>query len=295
MPNAPALMAKAGTNKYMRKALTSWPDYERLVALRASVFEHQRTLAPIPEIPPPAHAETDLDAWLADVAHAANAQRDREVKRGALGDLLRDIDSEIVAIAEVHTETLLKSLAADLDDLMGHVADVVSRLHGATTPTAAIANGTADAWRELPPLREEYDDLRDAQLTVMHAADVVHIQSAQSPHLDDEMATDLAIANLDDVLPGWRGRAPAHVVISGSPPDRRPWPTDPIEQLVWLLSSTAKPWVPTLAQLYRLNEDRRKRANPTPNPTPKPLPRWQAPTALNTPIPKLTAKEGITA
>lgn len=289
MPNAPALMAKAGTNKYMRRALMSWPGYQRLVALRAKVIEHQRTLAPVLEVLLPADVEADLDAWLTDVARAANAQRDREVKRGALGDLLRDIDAEIVAIAEVHTETLLKSLAADLDDLMAEVADVVSRLDGATTPAAAIANGTADAWRELPPLREEYDDLRDAQLTVMHAADVVHIQSAQSPHLDDEMATDLAIANLDDVLPGWRGRAPEHFAISGSPPDRRPWPTDPVEQLVWMSVSAARPWVPTLAQLYRLQEYRRMKNNP-PLARPKGT---QDRTLLNEPLTQAVAAESV--
>jgi hypothetical protein len=289
MPNAPSLMAKANANRYMHKALTSWPDYSRLVALRGKVIQQQRALAPIPAALPPTAADADFDAWLTEVASAANAQRDREVKHGALGDLLRDVDTGIVAIAEVHTETLLESLATDLTDLMADVKTVVSRLDGATTAAAAIANGTADAWRELPQLREEYDDLRDAQLTVMHAADFIHIQNAQSPHIDDEMATDLALANLDELVPGWRNPAPAHISISGTIPDRRPWPTDPVEQLVWLAASNARPWVPTLAQLYRLQERRRTKDNP---PLARPKGR-QDPTLLNQPLPQAVAAEPV--
>jgi hypothetical protein len=40
-------------------------------------------------------------------------------------------------------------------------------------------------------------------------------------------------------------------------PDPRPWPTDdPIAQLVWLATSGAEAWVPTLDELRALREKR---------------------------------------
>ncbi len=78
-----------------------------------------------------------------------------------------------------------------------------------------------------------------------------------SEYLDDPLASDLSIANLDSIFPDWK-RPPADKTIVGwERPDPRPWPTDdPIAQLVWLATSGAKLWVPTLKQLHELREQR---------------------------------------
>jgi len=91
----------------------------------------------------------------------------------------------------------------------------------------------------------------------------------RSPHVDDPLADDTHIRNLDEVFPGWRD-PDTRISMQGTPPDRRPWPTDPIEQLVWFVNGPADIWLPTTAELQRLHQQRIKRLNPTPEVQPEP-------------------------
>lgn len=43
-----------------------------------------------------------------------------------------------------------------------------------------------------------------------------------------------------------------------------PWPSDPVQLMLWLVRSPADPWVPTPAQLEKLRTERTARANPMP-------------------------------
>lgn len=270
MPNA--LKSKADANPYLRDALQAVPDYPRAVALRANLLERQQRFAAVHTPALPADADADLDAWLADVTKAAETQRTLDVQRDALDAALRDIDRRIENVPQLHTDTLLKSLARDLAALMAAIDNAVAQLDGARTPAEAITRGVEDAYRELPALRESYDLLRAAQMTVVLAADPFHVQAARSAHIDDPMASDLVLANMDAVLPGWRlPDKRNHITINGAMPDRRPWPLDPIEQLVWLSTSNAEVWLPTLAELDALRERRQAHVNPQPKqPQPKP-------------------------
>ena len=64
--------------------------------------------------------------------------------------------------------------------------------------------------------------------------------------LDDPLATDTTLRNLDQIFPAWREPDTTHTTLSDAPQaDPRPWPQDPISQLVWLATSEAQPWVPT--------------------------------------------------
>ena len=74
---------------------------------------------------------------------------------------------------------------------------------------------------------------------------------------------------LENIFPDWRDKSSRLIMISGEEPDPRPWPLDPIEQLVWFSSSDAQVWIPTRRQLDQLHADRQRRRNPTPAKKPK--------------------------
>lgn len=286
------LLFVAAGNPYLQAALSTVPDYERLTALRAKVIARQASLHRPAEAPArPADADENLDEWLSAAVQASEAHRIWEVQRGALGSLRGEVEHCLEGLPQLHSDELLGSLAHDLALLMADCHGVVDQLHGASTAADAIANNAADAWRELSQLRRSYGLLREAQTSVMVAADPYYLQSARSAHIADDMASDCVLANLDYVLPGWRQPIPSAYVISGSPPDRRPWPAQPDEQIVWLCTSPAQPWVPTLRQLDALRERRHEQANRQAAPTtkpPKPKQRSKYPeiqhniTALNT-------------
>jgi hypothetical protein len=83
----------------------------------------------------------------------------------------------------------------------------------------------------------------------------------RSDHLDDPLASDVIIRNLDELLPTWRD-PDTRFAMQGTPPDRRPWPEDSVEQLVWLINSGAEVWLPTASQLAKLHTERRHRIDP---------------------------------
>jgi hypothetical protein len=135
-----------------------------------------------------------------------------------------------------------------------------------------------------------YDDIRAAQSLVIDGDDLgrQYRQSAKSSYLtdrgiDDPLASDLAIANLDDLWPSWR--KPAAFGLDTRPVDGRPWPSEPVQQLVWLASGNAEPWVPTLGELDALAVERKTAANPNPRVypgiTPAPI---NSPRVINKPI-----------
>ncbi|SHY85547.1 Uncharacterised protein [Mycobacteroides abscessus subsp. bolletii] len=107
--------------------------------------------------------------------------------------------------------------------------------------------------------------LREAQSQLTaRIADPPILANGTSPYLVDELASDLMISNLDEVLPGWRAPQTGTIRIQGPAPDRRPWPADPIEQLVWLALSDARPWIPTITELGKLWAARKAHIDPTP-------------------------------
>ena len=191
---------------------------------------------------------------------------------------MRDCEGVIVGCALVNPDRILKLLGAEFDALMAEVKSVVARLDGATSADAAIHRGTADAWRELAPLRSRYDELRAAQnFVVQHEHEL--LQNSRSRYIDerhvnpDPLASDLAISNMDQVFPDW-WQPDTRVTLVGEPPARHPWPEDPVAQLVWTITSDAQPWLPTIAGLKELHAQRRARLNQT---TPKSAPRSEFP------------------
>jgi hypothetical protein len=96
------------------------------------------------------------------------------------------------------------------------------------------------------------------------------VMNHRSPHIDDPLADDTHLANLDALLPGWHD-PDTRFAMQGTPDDRRPWPADPLEQLVWLVRSDAEVWIPTTSDLDALHAQRRDRLNPMPDNDPTPI------------------------
>jgi hypothetical protein len=102
-----------------------------------------------------------------------------------------------------------------------------------------------------------YDQIRIAQEWAM-SGDLQFTSWRSNYILDDPLATDIAIANLDQVFPAWREPDSTDTTFSDAPQDDpRPWPKDSLEQLIWLAASEAQPWVPTSADLSQLHAQRR--------------------------------------
>lgn len=270
MPNAAGLAAAARTNEYLRRALEPFPDYATAVELRAKVITAQKELRGVGVVPSPADA-AGLDDFLAAVEQRTLDELAFEAKRRALMSLRGEIDNRLTSVITVHSDAILASLASQFATLMEEVRSVAAELHGATTAGDAIARGTENAWRQLPDLRDQYDRLRAAQQTVITVSFEPHlIATARSPHIEDPLASDFALANLDEVLPGWRRPDRRAVTPFGELGDRRPWPIDdPLAQLVWLVTSDAQPWLPTAKDLAALRAKRqtlRAKAGPKPQP-----------------------------
>jgi hypothetical protein len=74
------------------------------------------------------------------------------------------------------------------------------------------------------------------------------LRDSTSAHLEDDIASDLILRNLDQLMPTWRRPDDRFTMGMRELGDRRPWPTDdPLAELVWLATSDAEPWLPTAA------------------------------------------------
>jgi hypothetical protein len=145
------------------------------------------------------------------------------------------------------------------------VAESAADLDGASTAEQAIAKDRAPAWKRLTELAGDYSTLRVAQRALMSGRTDL-VTSSRSSNGGEDTASDLVLQNLDDLWPSWRnpGQTERVINVSGEPHRYEPWPAEPAQLLLWLVTSTAQPWVPTIPQLERLWDRRRNLANPNP-------------------------------
>lgn len=260
MPNADSLAVAARSNDYLSRALNALPGYREAIELRAKVVQAQRELRGIPPVESPTTAD-GLDDFLDAVGRAEIDRAVFEAQRGALASLRGELDSRITSLTQRHSNAALTVLADAFADLLADVNRVAEELDGARTAAEAIANGTEDAWRRLSDLRQQYDQLRAAQQSiVMSAFGQDLLLSSRSRYIEDELASDFVLNDLDRLIPGWK-RADARFTLGGKPfEDRRPWPDEPLAQLLWLAASGAA-WLPTAAQLRALHAARAARLN----------------------------------
>ncbi|WNG94997.1 hypothetical protein [Mycobacterium sp. ITM-2016-00318] len=257
---APEIIGRTKSNPYFRRAIAS-PEFEAVVEERELLLRRLTTLPAVEatEWPTVVNDQT-LAAWEEAVVAEDAQTRARAVKHGRLTARLDALAGHFGSLA-VDYARLCQSLDSDLHELMATVDEHVARLDGARSPDEIIAAGgdAVSAYNELRSLRTSYDLLREAQKwsTPSH----MWVSSASRYFYDDPLASNLAIRNLDEIFPCWRDGRTSTVVISGDEPDPRPWPKDPVAQLIWLSTSAAEVWVPTEAQLNQLHAERRARRN----------------------------------
>lgn len=210
----------------------------------------------------PLVTDSSVETFLADYAAAHRAEQEANAHHLAIAQFIRECADAITTAVSVDPNRLLAAFGDDMDALFDDAAGIVKNLKGATTAGDAINTGSAKFWKDLTDLRAEYDAIRNAQMVIMQCESTEYTR-ARTRHQDDPLAADYMIANLDEVWPKWRAEPSANLgfTVEATTP---PWPREPIEQMIWLTSSNAKPWVPTLDQLNAVFTERHKRANPNP-------------------------------
>jgi hypothetical protein len=267
---APVGLRSAQQNRYLSDAINELPGYRQALDLAEQAEQKLNSLAAPPEVPAelnPLVSGTISEEWItATLDHTATTTR-IEQTRGLLLTLNRDARSTASSIYAANTDLMLTHFHDALTDLLSDVSSIAARLGGTSTPAEAIANDLGGEWRQLTALTKAYKELRDAQRTVMTNGLLDYVIGAQPIAGGEEHASDLFIANLDDLWPSWRkpGQIGQQVTnIDMSRHRYEPWPVDPTERLLWLATSSARPWVPTSGQLDALNRARRDRMNPNP-------------------------------
>jgi hypothetical protein len=241
---AQLVIRRAALNDYYRRAVQT-PEYDRALLLNAKATQLRQELAPIPQAPMPSSAD-ELDDMLEVVAGLAHLERERAEKWNYLTVVINASQNAITSVVNAK-DHVIASLQTDLDEIVSALAAVVDRLDGARNAAEAIQRGVADPWQELSPLRAQLDSVWQAyDWTMMGDQRVIH---SRSEYLDDTLASDLRIANLDEVFGEWKHAPGNNVIQRWDSPRVQPWPADPIEQLVWLATSGAKLWCPTPRQL----------------------------------------------
>ena len=181
------------------------------------------------------------------------AARDQALAR------LIDTQEKRISIVANTPDPSLARLDGIMSTVMGIARRLVGRLDGCLNAQQIVANGDPEplaAYQDLRSLREDYDAVRTAQDWITSTDHRVTAHRSKYLH-DDDLASDFAVANLDALFSAWREpKREYSISMSPEQPDPRPWPKDPVDQLIWLVTSGAKVWVPTWAQLGELSRRR---------------------------------------
>lgn len=214
----------------------------------------------------PFQAGAVTDEWIQAVVRD---QSDREHRTAAINLLKRFIAEadNRAQLAQPDTNKVLAEYHKRLTELLAAAADVVAELGSADTPTKAIAADLGPQWKRLALLADDYELLRKAQFDLM-TTDVIH--NARPQLGGDDRVNDLTVRNLDEIWPTWRqpNRTPGRTIhVHSDRVDRlEPWPEDRLKLLIWLVTSDAKPWIPTVPKLRSLWRTRSDRINGTAKP-----------------------------
>ena len=206
------------------------------------------------------------DKWIDQELAIQDAQNRSVRRRGVLLSLAKEANERAASIYQRLTSHILAAYQEELTLLLAEVKQLATVLDGIDTPAEAIANDHGPQWKQLTELAEDYQTLRSAQRAQM-STDV--LISAAPVAGGDDHASDLYLKNLDELWPNWRTPqldASRYIDMSGTRPPRRlePWPADPVQLCLWLVTSNAQPWIPTPAQLAQLQQRRQDTANPNP-------------------------------
>lgn len=263
------VLRTAQTNPFYAAAVRDLPGYTTAVAVAEQAEAMLAELpAPGADIPSPLVTGSLTEEWLAATVAAESVTNERAARHRALTAIRDAAHGHISSAVVIHVDAALSALNSSLAEVLSQGRAICDRLGGATDPAAAIAAGpdATAAWTELAPVAERYRQVRAAQMAVL-AEFTNEVQASRSNNNPDDRATDLHLSNLDELSPGWRQQ---HLDYSGRLSWAAPWPADDIEYLIWLCTSAADPWVPTLAELAALRAGRAPELTDT---RPSPFPR----------------------
>ncbi|MCX2755511.1 hypothetical protein [Gordonia sp. 4N] len=200
------------------------------------------------------------DKWLNTAVRDRVQARDTDIRIELLENLRIAAESDAANIVELGADTILAALDTELQTLVANASDAAQLLSGATTATEAISRGAHAAWADLTKHAEQYADLRIAQRHIITSMSPDLVIASQTQHQPDAHASDLFIGNLDELWPNWRRpETYGHAGYSGDNGygNTTPWPNEPVEQLVWMVTHDAQLWIPTMAKLEQLHTSRR--------------------------------------
>lgn len=214
--------------------------------------------------PGPFESGAVTQAWIDDVLDRRLEHERRDATRNVLLSFIKEAEDRANALRP-DADALLGAYNQRLQELLSTARPLAQSLGNAATADEAIAADRAGQWKQLGELAADYRMLRDAQMALM-SGDLVRA-SKSSDGRGEDLASDLYLANLDTVWPHWKEPhlAPFATVYPHQPQRverREPWPTDPVQMLVWLVTTKAEPWIPTSGQLRELWVDRRDRMMP---------------------------------
>jgi hypothetical protein len=264
---------RASGNRYLAKIMEQLPHHHReALAIAAQAQQKLTELTPVADVPPeldPLATGNISDDWIDAQLNHFDQRKRLERLRNLLVDLKQRAEGHATAVLEASTDFILTALHEELTEVLNNAGQVAGQLDGVANAEQAIAADLGPAWKRLSVLADDYDQLRAAQQTVMLRNAFEYFRSAQPADGGEDIASDLHLRNLDQIWPSWRtpGQGIERVIkIDGTAHRYEPWPPDKTEQLLWLVTSNAEPWIPTTTQLDELWRRRRQRMNPNPKP-----------------------------
>ncbi|CQD07425.1 hypothetical protein BN000_01483 [Mycobacterium europaeum] len=251
----------------LQRVVNALPGYQRALEVAASADEWLRTQPPVPPVPAdlePGNTGNISDEWIAAVKAHTSATASYELSRNIVITEKQLAANRANHIVDTSLDLCLGALASDLTQLMQGAEHWVAELNGATTAEEAIAADAGPAWRSLTNFAAEYRDIRAAQSWLIGRAPQQIWRSCTPDLPGEDHANEAFIMNLADIWPNWRqgGTNMSTVFVGpGSAPNMRhePWPADEYSaaMLVYLITSDAEPWLPTIRELRQMWEERR--------------------------------------
>jgi hypothetical protein len=245
---APAALItqRCAQNPFYKTAIET-PALLRVLELRDKAMSTRAVIKPPPSVPPPPTADA-IDTWLDTVTQVSDYARNTADKTQALDSLITSCDMQIQGHT-VNVEPRVAALAKELPAVLASIRDAVERLDGAHTPTEAIAAGKGDVWNEIHTEHlTQWDAFWQAFDWITSEHQLYH--RARSQYLlDDDLASRSRIRNISSIFPAWQQPSRDTALQGWGTSDPRPWPTDRVSQLIWVVTSGAEVWAPTPQQL----------------------------------------------
>jgi hypothetical protein len=262
----------------LQLALDAIPGYREAEAAIARLKAHRATTGPaeqesaiVDTVAAAARAGTEMPADIGRrVADSTRAQEFAEAETRVITAARRILEGERDDAARRGADDGLVALRGPLADVLRQVQGLASHLAGIGTAHAAIAAGpeAASSWARLTQLADQHAAIRVAQTRVVslaHPSDS-YINLAKyrpgggSVAVRDVLQITAWASNLDEHWPQWpaavRGAATRATVTAWEAPTPPPWPHNPADPLnvnyadpaflLWLATSNARPWIPTI-------------------------------------------------